>query len=358
MNIIKNNNTYRFYNATEIINELEMATYIYGEDKFGSYLEKVETSPFPEKIYSNDANFIEHVMFTWNTTKENVGILLQGLKGLGKSFTANILSQKVNLPIIKINNSLSKNSDIIGFLNGIGQDHVIYIDEFEKIFPIKNDSENDCLSQEAFLSYLDGSSASKYRKMFIITTNDAVNKFFINRPSRIRYVKNYVKLETNIIREIIEDKLINKDFLDDLIYNVDATTLNIDNLIKIIEEINVHNKPYSTFKDYFNYIMEEVRFEVIWENKGKKHFLKDIHLNYIKALKMNNNFSHNFGSVDEKNCSFYIYRKIGTPVKIDKEDNMKVAVTITQEFDSGKTAIKSEGVVFIKKVYQKIDYTF
>ena len=59
-----------------------------------------EKFTFNYKIYGLQSNFIDYVLKTFENTKGNLGILLNGVKGTGKSVVAKILANKFNLPII------------------------------------------------------------------------------------------------------------------------------------------------------------------------------------------------------------------------------------------------------------------
>lgn len=262
MNIVRSGDTYKFINSAEIINEIPKGSYIYETSMFGPYLNKVEDIELPSKIYPNDKVFIEHVLKTWHSDNESMGMLLTGKKGLGKSFTANYICSILELPVIKVTRSVNKNEGLFDFLNDIKQPHIVFIDEFEKIFANATNTESNNLNQDGFLSFLDGSNSSNTKRLFIITSNSRVNEFFLNRPSRLKYVKEYNELDIDVAKEIILSKLNNKDFMEDLIANLDTTTANIDIVIKIIDEVNLHNKPFSEFKDFFNYKIEHNYYNI------------------------------------------------------------------------------------------------
>jgi hypothetical protein len=270
MNISHRQNIYSFNDRSENINYFPKGVYNTKQGVFGSiYFEKKDDITLPEKIYSNDTDFINHVIYTWEKSNDSIGIFLTGGKGLGKSFTANILCVKSGVPVFRLTDNITSN--VIDEFNKIEQPHVIFIDEFEKIFS-ETKTNDGFLSQEDFLSFLDGND-SKVKRMFIITSNENINKYFINRPSRLRYVKEYKILEENIIREILTDKLENKEFLEDIVENINIENINIDILIKIVEEVNIHNKPYSTFKDFFNFKIEDPKYVTFIDIDNKSHFI-------------------------------------------------------------------------------------
>lgn len=271
--ILQNNNTYDIYENMNIIPELPVGSYELMYGAFGRiYLEKVDDIILPEKIYGNDTEFIKHVLHTIEDVKENVGVGLVGGKGLGKSLTANIIAKRSNLPVISITGK-NNSSTMFEFLNRIEQDFVLFIDEFEKKIYQEN---KEKFSQEDFLSFLDGGIERKNKVVFIITVNNerSINQFLLNRPSRLRYFKRYDQLCKNVIREVIDDLLVNKDFTQDLLDELPYEDVNLDVLIKIIQEINLHNSPYSSFKEFFNFKEEAGLFQISTEEDGEEKVLK------------------------------------------------------------------------------------
>lgn len=237
------------------------------------YLNKTEDIELPSKIYSNDTDFITHVLHSWKTCDGNLGVGLIGKKGLGKSFTGNIIAEKASVPVIRILNNPGS-PDILRLLDKIEQDFILYIDEFEKIFPSEQKMP-ESFTQQDFLSFLDNGSDRKHKIMFIITANDPykINDFLKNRPSRLKYFREYETLGDPVIREIVNDLLQYKEHKEDLLENLPYEGLNMDVLIQIIKEINTHNKPYSSFKSFFNFSAESYRSIDIYTIIDEKEYL-------------------------------------------------------------------------------------
>lgn len=258
--ILRDVNNYYIFKNVILENELPKGQYkLIKNPDFSLHLEKIEDLRLPEKIYSNDSKFVEHVMSQWNGMgKGNLGVVLEGSKGLGKSFTGNLLAIKSDVVIIKITEKLERNVKLFDFLSSIDQDVLFLVDEFEKIFETRQNQmqkESNYIAQEDFLSFLDdGGSIKKNKKLFIFTCNNTLNEFLKDRPSRIRYYKRYLILSDEVIKEICADLLVDKTFEDDLINNLPIKNLNMDVLIQIINEVNYHKKPYSSFKDFFNFV--------------------------------------------------------------------------------------------------------
>jgi hypothetical protein len=333
MNIIESNGNYQIYNSLTLLGELPKGVYAFDCNLRGPFLTKLEdTLKIPEKVYSNDKTFLEHVLHTWNSSDDSLGILLTGKKGLGKSFTANLLCTKLpHLPVIKITREIGKGEGLIDFLNEIKQDHIIYIDEFEKIFTDLDKSDDTRLNQKVFLSFLDGGNNSNIKKLFIITSNTGVNDFFINRPTRLRYVREYEVFDLDVIREVVKDKLKNVEFLEDLLSYVDQDNLNIDILIKVIDEINLHNKPYSEFKDFFNYKISNSIFDVFIHlpNASSHVQIDTLTAHYLNQLKNNTHDSWDFENLVQGNLNYRFFWRQAKNNSIERIDdnNYKLLVT-------------------------------
>lgn len=187
----------------------------------------------PPKIYDTEEEFISKVCKTWDNITGNIGIILDGEKGSGKTITAKQICQRLNLPVILVNSDFE--GKFSNYCKNINQDVVYFFDEYEKNF---NNSHH-------MLSFMDGANNSNYRKMFILTMNNSysINDALINRPSRIRYYRKFGNISNNAIIEIINDKLKHNHLREqtiDYIGKIRITTIDI--VISLIEEINIHEQ--------------------------------------------------------------------------------------------------------------------
>ena len=190
---------------------------------------------FPYKMYGLQNEFIDHVIKTYHATEGNLGIMLTGTKGTGKTVTAKELANKLNLPIIIVKDMGDHNQSMIEFLSGIEGDCILFLDEFEKNF-----SESD----STILQIMDGVYNSKYRKVFLLTTNAmTINENMVGRPSRIRYVKEFGNLDLKVVNEYLDDALQVPEARQDLLDFIDSLTIStIDILGSIVDEVNIHEK--------------------------------------------------------------------------------------------------------------------
>ena len=192
-------------------NKLNNSIYVIKHKEMAGFylLEKQEKFDFPYKIYDLENNFVDRIIKSYKSFDSNMGILLYGIKGTGKSVTAKIVCNKLHLPVILIEGDVKDLVGVEEFINNIPEEFVLFIDEYEKKYGYNDD---------AMLSIMDGSSSSKYKRLFIFTTNSIyVNDNLLSRPSRIRYIKKYGSLDLSIINEIIDDTLQIKDKKDDII---------------------------------------------------------------------------------------------------------------------------------------------
>ncbi len=201
----------------------------------GFFLERTPEFKFPKKIYGDSEKIAARYLNTFSNQNNNLGVLLTGLKGTGKSVTAKLTCGKSNLPVILITEPFTGDG-FKSFLSNISQEAVIFIDEFEKVYF------NEEL-QNSFLSILDGIFEGK--KMFIFTSNEKnkINHYMINRPGRVHYLKEYDALDSSIINDVINDNLKNKANTEGLLEVLNIlSNVTMDMLISLIKEMNLYDE--------------------------------------------------------------------------------------------------------------------
>lgn len=187
---------------------------------------------FDYKLYGVHNGIIDRVLKAYPQLKGNLGLLFNGLKGTGKTVTAKILANKLELPVIIVKSFGRDNTSLIEYLSSINCDCILFFDEFEKQF-----NEEDF----SILQIMDGVYTSQYRRVFILTTNKTnINENLLSRPSRIRYIKEFGNLELEVVREYLKDNLKDQSCTDDLIAYLDTLVIStIDILKSIVEEVNI-----------------------------------------------------------------------------------------------------------------------
>jgi hypothetical protein len=208
---------------------------------------------FGFKLYGIDETFVTHVLDTYSkqSSKHNLGVLLNGAKGTGKTVTAKMLCNKLGLPVLIVDRPLK---GLSSFLASINHDCVFLFDEFEKNFRLTDDDGED-LAGESLLSIMDGVYNGENCHIFIMTTNELrVNDNLLSRPSRIRYLKSFGDvIDRAILEEYVDDNLKYPEYKDELMDFFDTLTIGtIDILQSLVDEVNLHHCSVSEFKDFFN----------------------------------------------------------------------------------------------------------
>jgi hypothetical protein len=236
------------------------AIYTVGVDEFGRFylVRKSEGYKFDYKLYGLETSFINRVIKTYNKTQGNLGILLNGIKGTGKTVSSKLIAKDINLPIILIDRKLD---GVHTFLNTITQDITIFIDEYEKVY---GDSAQ-------MLTIMDGALNSTYRRLFLMTTNELyVDRNLLERPSRVRYLKMFNNLKPEVVEEIVDDILEFPQFKKDCISFISSLeTITIDIVKAVLNEVNIHEEAPSAFESVFNVKKIKGNYNVSLVEDGK-----------------------------------------------------------------------------------------
>lgn len=239
---------------------------------------------FGFKLYGIDEILVKHVLDTYNKqpVKKNLGVLLNGAKGTGKTVTAKVMANKLGLPVILCEQPYP---GLSRFLAGIDHDCIFFFDEFEKNFRMTCGDGEDCAGED-LLSIMDGVYNADHCHIFLLTTNKLrVNDNLISRPSRIRYLKSFGDvIDRKILEEFVDDNLIYKEFKTEIMDFVDSLSMATIDIVKsIVEEVNIHHCGVETFKNFFNVKEATYRYYLrSWkyykddkDSMSKEQFLKD-----------------------------------------------------------------------------------
>ena len=230
-------------------NEIPVGVYKISMSKQGFYLEYVMSEfVFDYKIYGLQEDFINHVIKTYNEAQTgNLGILLNGTKGTGKTVAAKMIANRLHLPVIIVQNmGQEMNLQMMNYLSTeINFDCVFFFDKYEKTFD----------KDTTILSFMDGVYNSESRKVFLLTTNTlSIDRNLIGRPSRILYLKKFGNLEIETASEFLDDTLNNKEYKQEVLEFINLLSIStIDILKSIVKEINIHGiEEFRKSKSYFN----------------------------------------------------------------------------------------------------------
>ena len=247
---LKSGNTFRVSSkeAMDLHEKLPAGNYTIAQDMMGNfYLEQIDDFEIPAKMYGNTLRHTDRIINTFWERPQQTGVLLNGEKGSGKTLLAKNLSTelaKQGVPTIVINRDW-KGDAFFKLLQDIDQPCVVLFDEFEKVY--------DREDQEQILTLLDGVFGSK--KLYILTCNDKyrIDSHMRNRPGRIFYLLDFNGLDAAFIREYCEDRLNNKQYIDQI---CGLTSLfnqfNFDMLKALVEEMNRYNESPSEALEMLN----------------------------------------------------------------------------------------------------------
>lgn len=199
-----------------------------------------------EKTYGVHTEKVQKVANAFERVERNLGVILSGDKGIGKSLFAKMLSQEgVNrgYPVIVVEHYIPT---IANFINSINQPIYVLFDEFDKTFGGKREDRDSIGDpQTEMLTLFDGVAQGK--KMFIITCNNLsnLNDYLVNRPGRFHYHFRFDYPNADAITEYLLDKGISKTEADKVVAFASKVKLNYDCLRAIAFELQTGD----TFED-------------------------------------------------------------------------------------------------------------
>ena len=256
--ILRMDSSYRVVNGEGIELMDSMPPGIYSM-KFGKmtgfWFELMQMEAFPGKVYGDQTRIKAKVMRKYAAVSgRNLGILLSGKKGTGKSLFARNLAVEMAkyVPVIVVRENIP---GMLTELANIQGRAVIVFDEFEKMF---RDSEgdgqgDDIRQQETALSFFDGVE-SKQEKLLVLTVNDTFNlsKYLLGRPGRIHYHFRLQEPTLEEVSEYVKDNLkvtTDADGFRKLVSELSAMGLSWDSLSAVVSELNAGEDMDETVKD-------------------------------------------------------------------------------------------------------------
>ena len=287
MKAIKIGTRIEIYNDTVMtFNELPARTYIVRFEKMsGFYLDEyAETEIKEDKIYGEHMNKVRKVLRTYKAFNRNLGVILSGFKGIGKSLFARILTVeavKNDIPVIVVDKYIP---GIASYIETIDQCVMVLFDEFDKTFGDVKAAEGEVEPQAALLGLFDGISQGK--KLFVITCNDVrkLNDFIVNRPGRFHYHFRFEYPTAEEIRTYLQDKL-KKSFygeIEEIISFSRKVDLNYDCLRAIAYEINSGESFHSAIEDLniMNLSKESYHLTIHFKN-GSPMRIENKHIDFF-----------------------------------------------------------------------------
>lgn len=233
--------------------------------KNGFYLEKYSDFQMMEpKVYGIHTEKVNKVLNSFDKFNRNLGVILSGDKGIGKSLFARLLGIKAvaqGIPVIIVEGYVD---GIASYLDSIDQEVMILFDEFDKTF--SHDELGGMDPQTSMLTLFDGVAQGK--KLFVVTCNDLyrLNGFLVNRPGRFHYHFRFEYPTAQDIEEYLKDKL-EGDNQNEIKRVVDFSrriALNYDCLRAIAFELNMGLTFSEAVKDLNIVNMDRERYQIVF----------------------------------------------------------------------------------------------
>ena len=304
MKAIKIGTRVEIYNDTvTTYNSLPAKTYIIQFEKMsGFYLDEyADIAVKEDKIYGEHMQKVEKVLRSYEKFDRNLGVILSGSKGIGKSMFAKLLSieaLKNDIPVIIVDKYIP---GIASYIETIDQSVMVLFDEFDKTFGDVKVKEGEVEAQAALLGLFDGITSGK--KMFVITCNDIrkLNDFIVNRPGHFHYHLRFEYPSAEEIRTYLRDKL-DKSYYNEIeriIAFSRKVDLNYDCLRAIAFEINNGESFQSTVEDLniINLSEDYYDFTLYFKN-GSPMYIKNKQIDFFADEEINLCFAEdNFNEV-------------------------------------------------------------
>lgn len=260
-------NTYKIYdNSVKTYSKLPAKTYVVRFDKLtGFELEEYfDIGTNEEKIYGVQTEKVNKVLRVFEKFNRNLGVILSGDKGIGKSLFAKMLAGAAvekGYPVIVVDTYYS---GVASYIESIDQEVVVLFDEFDKTFGGVKTKDGESDAQTSLLSLFDGISQGK--KLFIVTCNELnkISSYLVNRPGRFHYHFRFDYPSSEEIREYLRDKLEETYYgeIEKVVMFSRKVDLNYDCLRAIAFELNFGDPFEDAIKDLNIINLEAAKYDV------------------------------------------------------------------------------------------------
>lgn len=272
--LLRTGDLYSIEEIDSVESTLPPGNYVLFATTKGYRLRIAEPFSLPKRIYGADQLIIERWKKAWNASNGNLGILLNGLKGCGKTLLAKKFCMDLGLPVIIVTKGHSDEEFVQFLANPVLRNCVIFIDEFEKLYESNSNShrrDDEKADISALLQLMDGVVPSKF--LFLMTTNSPdISEYLINRPGRVKYRLDFSSISDAQLKEVIDDLLVHKQHEKSIYEAVEEYDIgSFDILTKLIEDINLFDEDALTVAGKMNLIVEKVEYEITIHYNNKQY---------------------------------------------------------------------------------------
>lgn len=288
MKVISTGSRFDIYNDDlKTYEQLPAQTYMVCFSKHsGFYMETHADLDVSEKVYGVHMDKVNKVLRSFGSFERNLGVILSGAKGIGKSLFARTLCKeavKKGIPVLIVDRFTP---GISGYLESIEQEVVVLFDEFDKTFAGIKTGENEADPQAGLLSLFDGVSGGK--KLFVVTCNELrnLNEYLVNRPGRFHYHFRFDYPSPTEIREYLQDKLLGgqEKEIEKVVSFANRVNLNYDCLRSIAFELNAGERFDRAISDLNIINIDAQKYNVVlYFTTGEKRIAKDQSLDLFGA---------------------------------------------------------------------------
>lgn len=197
--------------------------------------------------FKQQTDVVRRVSRAWQAG--NLGILLNGIKGSGKSVAGQLLANwciSQGIPVLVV---MSPRLPLTSILGEIEQPLVILFDEFEKVF-------SEDVHQEHLLTLIDGMVKGPHKRLFVFMTNKRdLDSNLLDRPSRIRYVWDFGSFSPAAVQTLLDTMLRpeyagHQQAIRDYLHK--RAVCSLDAVKAVIEEVNLFGESPEVFGEFFN----------------------------------------------------------------------------------------------------------
>lgn len=322
--------------------------------KKGFYLEKYSEFQMTEsKIYGVHLEKVYKVLTSFEAFNRNLGVILSGDKGIGKSLFARLLGREAvnkGIPVIIVEGFIE---GIGSFVDSIDQEVLVLFDEFDKTFARGKVDGVD--PQASMLSLFDGVAQGK--KMFVVTCNElkGLNGFLVNRPGRFHYHFRFEYPSADDIRNYLKDKLIPEVYaeIDEVVNFSKRVALNFDCLRAIAFELNLGQDFSSAISDLNIINIEREHYRVVAKfADGSTLTNKDFYMNSFndedKTVCLYDHHGHYAGEITFPSEAI-LYNSLTGELYVDGAD-----ISFDYEYDYDEDDKKAKEKLMAKEIQQVI----